>query len=148
MALCGERIAPRPHRMAVGVVRVLLTAAVVLVPSLQCVPGMREAVAVAAPAPHVLSVAGAPAAATHVGAADAATDRDHHRCALVTAAAVAAEAVGALHGWDLLSAAAVVAAATWGALWSHSTRGPPRRPSTWFLRGGRERLQHFCVMRR
>ncbi|EUA47549.1 MULTISPECIES: hypothetical protein [Mycobacteroides] len=144
MALCGERIAPRPHRMAVGVVRVLLTAAVVLVPSLQCVPGAREAIAVAAPALHV------PAAAADLGAAAAAaTDRDHHPCVSVTATAVvAAQAVSALHGWDALSAAAVVAAGTWWALWSHSTRGPPRRPAIWFVRSGRERLQHFCVMRR
>ncbi|SKL50925.1 hypothetical protein [Mycobacteroides franklinii] len=149
MALTGDRTPRHPHWVAIGVVRVLLAAAVVLVPALQCPPAAPDT-AITAPVRHVPATAGVHGAAAQLGALIAvAGDGDHHRCALLTAATtVVAAAADAVHGWGTVPAAAMFLVATAAMLWSHSTRGPPRRAAIWFLRRGRDRLQHFCVMRR
>lgn len=149
MSLPGEHMPRHPRRVAIGVVRVLLAAAVVLVPALQCPPAARDT-AVTAPVLHIPATAGVHTAAAQLGARiAAATDGDHHRCALLTAGTtVVAAATDAVHGWGTVPAAAMFLVATAAMLWSHGTRGPPGRPAIWFLRSGRDRLQHFCVMRR
>lgn len=149
MALTAERMPRHPHRVAVGVVRVLLAAAVVLLPALQCPPAARDT-ALTAPVLHIPATAGVHGAAAQPGALIAAAgDGDHHLCALLTAGTtVVAAAADAVHGWGTVPAAAMFLVATAAMLWSHSTRGPPGRAAIWFLRSGRDRLQHFCVMRR
>lgn len=149
MALTGERTPHHPHRVAIGVVRVLLAAAVVLVPALQCPPAAR-ATAVTTPVLHVPATAGVHTASAQLGALiAAASDGDHHPCALLTVGTtVVAAAADAVHGWGTVPVAAMFLLATAAMLWSHRTRGPPGRAAIWFLRSGRDRLQHFCVMRR
>lgn len=154
MALTSERIARHRHQVAAGMVRVLL-AAVVVVPTLQCAPAAREALAtITASGLHAssdISFAVGVRTPAQPGAAAVATsgDGDHHLCSAVVAAAAAISTAAAdvVHGLGAVPAVAVIAATALWALWSHSTRGPPW-PTTWFLRGGRDRLQHFCVMRR
>lgn len=149
MALTGERTPHRPH-MAMWVLRALLVAALVMAPALQCpAAGGDTAAAITAPGQHSSSAAGIAGVAAGRGvAATAPRADDHHQCALLVAgAAVAVAAISTVHGLAAMPVAAMLLAAA-AALWSRGTRSPPLRRSIWFLSSGRERLQHFCVMRR
>ncbi|MEC4835978.1 hypothetical protein R2362_15245 [Mycobacteroides chelonae] len=144
MALTGDRARPSTHSPAAAALWVLLVAAVALVPALRCPPALDDS--------HGAHLAGAAwvHAATVVPAAAAAvhsTD-EHAGCQLPAAVSATMAAAGALNGWWVIAAAA---AALLGALtsgWVRPCRGPPPRVHSWFLRGGRDRLHFFCVMRR
>lgn len=152
MALTGERTLGHLSRVATGVLlRTLLAAAVVLAPALQCPAAERDpAAANPAPAQHTPASAAvhtAPAGLS-VTTTPSAADNDHQCTLLPAGAALAVTAADTLHGSGALPAAVAFGAAALWALWAHSTRGPPRRAAIWFLSSGRDRLQHFCVMRR
>ncbi len=149
MALTGERPPWRGNPAEGSVLlRALLIVAIVLVPVLTC-PAVQDAATILAAAGP-----GAVAAPVRFGGvspvlAAAANTEDHHGCRIlptVTAAITAAASV--LQGWSI--APAVMAFAVLGswATWRLSTRGPPRGQPHWLLSNGRDRLVHFCVMRR
>lgn len=142
MALTGDRARPR-SRPAAALLWVLL-AAVALVPALRCPPVLDDSRAA-----HRAAATGVHAATAVPAAAAAAHNTDEHAgCQLPAAVSATMAAAGALNGWWVIAAAAGALLGALASGWVRPCRGPPPRVHGWFLRGGRERLHFFCVMRR
>lgn len=154
MALTGDRARARGGRAAaarwVVPLTLLLTLAAALTPALRCSPALD------AQGPHGVGVSLARGAAAApelvrapVIAVHAAHSVDvHSGCQLPAAVLATMAAAGPGPGWWALAVAVTALLAAGAAAWIPASRGPPQRGRSRLLCSGRDRLHHFCVMRR